>query len=101
GIAVSTQQARSLGLRNGSNLTLTGVAADAPTVPLQAEVVDIFSTAEFSLAARSLLMPFEMAQSLLDTTRAERLVVYLNDPRQLEERRMAVLGALRAKDLRV
>ncbi|MEO7496940.1 MAG: hypothetical protein ABIT83_23080 [Massilia sp.] len=44
GIAVSASQARTLGLRNGSNLTLTAVAADAQTVPMKAEVVDIYST---------------------------------------------------------
>jgi putative ABC transport system permease protein len=99
GIALSSGHARSLGVRNGSNLTLTGVTVDAPGVPLKAEVVDIFSTAEFSDSARALLMPFEMAQSLLDTERTERLVVFLSDPKQLEARRAALLGMLRSEGI--
>jgi ABC-type lipoprotein release transport system permease subunit len=76
-------------------VTLTGVTVDAPAAPLTAEVVDIFSTAEFNDSARSLLLPFEMAQSLLDTERIERLVVYLSDPKQLEPARLAMLHLLR------
>jgi putative ABC transport system permease protein len=94
GIALSSGHARSLGLKHGGNVTLTGVSVEAPAVPLTAEVVDIFSTAEFNDNARSLLLPFEMAQTLLDTERTERLVVHLADPKQLEAARLALLGAL-------
>lgn len=96
GIAVSIGQARTLGLRNGSNVTLTGAAPDARGLPLNAEVVDIFSTAELSADARSVLMPFEMAQSLLDTQRTERFVVFLTDSSQLEEKRSQLRAALKA-----
>lgn len=96
GIAVSAGQARSLGLRNGSNVMLTGAAPHARGAPLSAEVVDIFSTAELSADARSVLMPFEMAQSLLDTQRTERFVVFLTDPSRFEEMRTEVRTALRA-----
>jgi putative ABC transport system permease protein len=101
GIALSSGDARSLGLRYGSNVTLTGVTVDAPAAPLKAEVVDIYSTAEFNDSARSLLMPFEMAQTLLDTERTERLVVYLSDPKQLDATRMALLRLLRGAGLSV
>jgi ABC-type lipoprotein release transport system permease subunit len=84
GIAVSSGQARTLGLRNGSAVTLTGVASDARPVPLSAQVVDIFSTGEMGAAARSLLMPLEFAQSLLDTERTERLAVFLSNPRDVQ-----------------
>lgn len=95
GIAVSAGQARSLGLRNGSNVILTGAAADRQGKPLSAEVVDIFSTAGLSSDARSVLMPFELAQTLLGTQRTERLVVFLSDPDQLEAQRDALRLALR------
>ena len=101
GIALSSGHARSLGLQAGSNVTLTGVTVEKPTAPLQAEVVDIYSTAEFNDSARSLLMPFEMAQTLLDTERTERLVVYLSDPKQLDAVRIRLLGKLRAAGLAV
>ncbi|MGZ8318052.1 MAG: ABC transporter permease [Telluria sp.] len=101
GIAVSAGQARTLGLRNGSNVALTGVAPNARGVPLNAEVVDIYSTAELSPDARSVLMPFEMAQSLLDTQRTERFVVFLADPAQLEQKRDELRTSLRAGGIAV
>jgi ABC-type lipoprotein release transport system permease subunit len=95
GIALSSGDARALGLRAGANLTLTAVSADAPAAPLKADVVDIFSSAEFNDAARSVLMPFEMAQNLLATERTERMVVYLADARQLDAVCAALRGVLR------
>lgn len=101
GIALSSGHARSLGVQPGSNLTLTGVTVEAPAAPLTAEVINIFSTADFNDGARSLLMPFEMAQTLLDTGRTERLVVYLADPKQVETARTTLLGVLRGAGLTV
>ncbi|MDP3671884.1 MAG: FtsX-like permease family protein [Telluria sp.] len=95
GIALGSGQARSLGVSSGSKLTLTGVPPDAAPVPVDAQVVDVFSTEGLSAGARPLLMPFEMAQSLLYTERTERFVVFLSNPAELEERRMALLSALR------
>jgi putative ABC transport system permease protein len=95
GIALSSGHARSLGLGAGANLTLTGVSADAPATPLKADVVDIFGTAEFNDGARSVLMPFEMAQNLLATERTERMVVYLADAKQIDAVRAAMRGVLR------
>jgi putative ABC transport system permease protein len=101
GIALSSGHARSLGLKQGGNVTLTGVTVEAPAAPLKAEVSDIFSTAEFNDGARSLLLPFEMAQTLVATERTERLVVYLSDPRQLDAARLALLGVLHRDGLAV
>lgn len=95
GIAVSAGHARTLGLRNGSNVTLTGAAADTQTQPLSAEVVDIFSTTGLSPDARSVLMPFELAQTLLDTQRTERFVVFLTDPSEMEAKRDELRRALK------
>jgi ABC-type lipoprotein release transport system permease subunit len=96
GIAVSSGQARSLGLSNGSAVTLTGVAPNARPVPLNAQVIDIFSSAGFDANARSVLMPFELAQTLLDTVHTERLVIYLSDPARLEASRAKLALALRS-----
>jgi putative ABC transport system permease protein len=101
GIALSSGHARSLGLRPGSSIILNGVTVDTQTAPAKAEVVDVFSTADFNGSARSLLMPFEMAQSLLDTERTERLVVTLADPKQLDAMRATLLGVLRGAGLAV
>ena len=101
GIALSSGHARSLGLKPGSSVTLTGVSADKPVAPLKAEVVDVYSTSEFNGSGRSLLMPFELAQTLVDTERTERLVVYLAEPRQLDAMRQALRSALRTAGLAV
>ena len=101
GIAISSEHARALGLRPGSNVTLAGVSADAPAQMAKAEVVDIFSVTDFNDGARSLLMPFEMAQNLLDTQRTERLVVTLADPKRLDAMRTTLLVHLRGAGLAV
>jgi putative ABC transport system permease protein len=100
GIAVSRGQANSLGLANGSSLTLTGASLESRAAPLQAEVVDIYGSGGPDGGARKpLLMPFSMAQTLLDTERTERVVVYLADATRTEERRGALAAALRAANI--
>lgn len=102
GIAVSTGQALSLGLRNGSTVTLTGATVDATSVPMAAEVVDVYGSASQSDNGRQpLLMPFAMAQTLLDTERTERIVVYLAEASRTEEKRIALTAALLAAGLPV
>lgn len=101
GVALSSGNARALGLKPGDNLTLTGVSVDKPVAPLKAKVVDVYSTSAFNGNARSLLMPFELAQTLVDTERTERLVVYLADPQQLDAMRVALRAALRTTGLAV
>lgn len=102
GIAVSSKQAKSLGLMNGSTVTLTGATLDARPVPVDAEVVDVYSTTGSADSNRHpLLMPFSMAQSLLDTELTERIVVYLSDTRETEERRTTLANALRAAGIAV
>ena len=96
GVAMSGESARALGLRPGGSVTLNGVGGDAsPDTALQAQVAEIYSTAGFGAGARSLLMPFEMAQAVRGTGRTERLVVTLADPKQLEAQRHALRGLLR------
>ncbi|WLI89071.1 FtsX-like permease family protein [Massilia sp. R2A-15] len=95
GVALSGDSARALGLRQGGSVTLSGVGGDAPETALQTQVAEIYSTVEFNASARSLLMPFEMAQAVRGTGRTERLVVTLADPKQLEAQRTAMRGLLR------
>lgn len=95
GVALSSAQAKALGVRNGASLTLHGAAPDAAVRSVQAEVVDIFNGSAFSADARTVLMPLELAQSLRDSGRIEKLVVYLSEPRRLEQQREALAAALR------
>ena len=102
GISVSSRQARSLGLKNGANLTLTGATLDARSQPLDAQVVDVYASPPRPDTGRQpVLMPFAMAQSLLDTERTERIVVYLSEPVRAEEKRSALAATLRAAGIAV
>ncbi|QYF95206.1 FtsX-like permease family protein [Massilia sp. PAMC28688] len=102
GIAVSSKQAKSLGLSNGSTVTLTGATLDARAIPVDAEVVDVYTSAGRAENSRHpLLMPFAMAQSLLDTELTERIVVYLSDTAETETRRASLAAALQAAGLPV
>jgi ABC-type lipoprotein release transport system permease subunit len=102
GIAVSRRQAQSLGLVHGSNVTLTGATLDARSMPLEAQVVDVYSSVGRPETDRNpLLMPFAMAQTLRDTELTERIVVYLTDGSNGDERRTALAGALRAAGIPV
>ena len=102
GIALSSKQAKSLGLVHGSNITLAGTTLDAHTVPFDAQVVDVYSSAGRPENGRNpLLMPFALAQSLLDTELTERIVVYLSEGERTEERRSTLAAALRAAGIPV
>ena len=102
GIAVSSKQASSLGLVHGSHVTLTGATLESRAVPLGGQVVDIYSSVGRPDNGRHpLLMPFAMAQTLLDTELTERIVVYLAEGTHTEERRGALAAALRAAGIPV
>ncbi len=100
GIAVSTGQADALGLRQGSSVTLTGAHPAGPAVALSADVVDVYSGGAGE-TGKGVVMPFGMAQSLLDTDNTERIVVFLNEPDALEQRRQELGGALRRAGIAV
>ncbi|MDQ1920762.1 ABC transporter permease [Massilia pseudoviolaceinigra] len=95
GIAISQAKARALALRVGSPLTLTAAVADAAPRHVMAQVVDVYALPGRDDNVRSLLMPLELAQDLLNTDRSERFVVFLSDPDQLEQQRTVVMAALR------
>ena len=102
GIAVSSRQAKSLGLAPGSSVTLSAATLEARTVPLDAAVVDIYTSGARPDSTRQpMLMPFAMAQRLLDTERTERIVVYLTEAARTEERRTALAGMLRGAGITV
>jgi putative ABC transport system permease protein len=102
GIAVSSGQARSLGLRAGSEVTLTATSPNNTTAPVDAEVVNVYSTAGQPEGARKpLLMPFDMAQTLQGTELTERFVIYLNEPAKMDQVRTHIATALRAAGIPV
>ncbi len=100
GVAVSTRQAQTLGVRSGSKLTLTGASVNAAPRSVQVEVVDIYQGAQ-PQDGHSVIMPLELAQTLRNTTLTERFVVFISDAARLEEQRGALVTALRADNLPV
>ena len=99
GIAISSNHARALGVQTGSNLNLNAVASDSTGATVRAEVVDIFGTSEFNEAARTVVMPLALAQSMLDKQRVDKVAVYLSEPEQIEARALAILELLRKHEL--
>lgn len=99
GIAISSNHARTLGVKTGSNVNLTAVAGDSTGTAVRAEVADIFATGEFNEAAHTVVMPLALAQSLIDSQRVDKLAVYLSEPEQIEPRAVALLDVLRKNAL--
>lgn len=94
GVAVGSDLAHALGLSRGSKLSLTGTTLDARARTLEVEVVDIVGANDRPAARQPLLLPFAVAQALLDTEGTERIVVYLADAQHADERRLALAAAL-------
>ena len=111
GIAVSSAQAASLGLRHGSSVTLTGAGNHAAPQTVKAEVVDVYAGPARADGQGGIIMPLALAQGLTqglaqglapgsqDSLRTERFVVFLSDPGTLEQQRTALALALRAAGL--
>ncbi len=102
GIALSREQAALLGVALGSKLSLTAISQEALTLPLQAQVVDIYKGFENAGLERTpLLMPFQMAQTLQGTKRTERFAVFLHDHARTLELRANLTEAFKSAGLPV
>lgn len=96
GIAMSKPQADLLGLSAGSELTLAPLA-HGPA--LNAQLVGTFGGAGLNPEARSVLMPFGMAQELAGSSRIGRLVVYLANPSELDAVRQRLAAELQRQGI--
>ncbi|MES2900975.1 MAG: FtsX-like permease family protein [Pseudomonadota bacterium] len=102
GIALTREQAGMLGVSIGSKLSLTAISQDALTLPLQAQVVDIYKGNANATSERTpLLMPFQMAQTLQGTKRIERFAVYLHDHSRTLELRVNLTEAFKSAGIPV
>ena len=95
GIAISQAKAGALAVRVGSAVTLTAAVPDGAPRRVVAQVVDVYGAGAGAEQGRSLLMPLELAQDLLNTDTVERFVVFLSDPALMERRRGLLAAALR------
>lgn len=101
GVAISQAKAGALALRVGSSLTLTAAVPDGSPRHVVAQVVDVYAAGGGGEQGRSLLMPLELAQDLLDTDTIERFVVFLSNPALMEQRRGLLMAALRTAGVSV
>jgi putative ABC transport system permease protein len=94
GVAVSADLAKLLNYSIGSTLTLMTSTIDGQANALDAQIVDIFNTGNANTNDKYLVFPLGLAQLLLDTERAERFVVLLEDERNTEAKRDELLSKL-------
>ncbi|MFL6676286.1 MAG: ABC transporter permease [Massilia sp.] len=101
GVAVSGDLAKLLNYGVGSTLTLMTSTIDGQANAMDAQVVDVFNTGNANTNDKYLVLPFGFVQTLLDTDRAERFVVLLDDAAQTEAKRADLLARLRAAGFKV
>lgn len=96
GIAMSKPQADLLGLSAGSELTLAPLT---PGPALNAQLVEVFGNAALGPEARSVLMPYGMAQALAGSAHVGRLVVYLTNPAELDSVKLRLAQEMRGQGI--
>ncbi len=79
GIAIASDMGRMLALEKGGLPTLITSTYTGQANAMDAEVVDIFETGNAGTNDKMILVPFEFAQHLMDTTGAQRFVVLLDN----------------------
>src|SRR5690606_23970332 len=79
GIAMSSEMARLLDLGIGDEPILITSTFAGQANAMDARIIDIFQTGNAGTNDKTILVPFEYAQSLMDTAGVERYVVLLDD----------------------
>ncbi|MEO7578150.1 MAG: FtsX-like permease family protein [Massilia sp.] len=96
GVAVSADLAKLLNYKVGSTVTLMTATIDGQANAMDAQIVDIFNTGNANTNDKYMVFPFGFVQTLLDTERAERFVVLLDNEAQTESKRVELQGKLAA-----
>ena len=96
GVAVSSDLAKLLDYRLGSTVTLMTSTIDGQANAMDAQIVDIYNTGNANTNDKFLVLPFGFVQMLLDTERAERFVVLLDDESKTEAKRHELLTQLKS-----
>jgi putative ABC transport system permease protein len=94
GVAVSSELAEMLQFKKGESMTLMTSTIDGQANAMDAQIVDIFNTGNLNTNDKYMIMPVAFAQSLLDTSGAERFVVLLDDVNQTETARIEIAERL-------
>jgi putative ABC transport system permease protein len=89
--------ARQLGLKPGDRLTLLSPTVDGAINGLDTVIVGVYTTGVREMDARSIVVRLDTAQTLLNTTRASKLVVVLHRTEDTASTRGALLARLGAE----
>lgn len=79
GVALSRNLAKALSLEKGETGVLFVSTLSGQANALDIEVADIYDTGNAATNDKAVILPFDMAQTLLDTEGAERISVVLTD----------------------
>ena len=100
GVSISRGLEVLLGLGEGADLSLLGSTVRGQANALDAVVVDTFDTGNIATNDKTLIVPLELARSLLDAPgRADRLTVVLDDVNQVDAQRRRIGAELHREGL--
>jgi len=101
GVALSVNLAKALKLEKGGSGVLFVSTLSGQANALDFDVVDVYDTGNAATNDKAVILPFDMAQTLLDTQGAERLTVVLDDVARTAEMQEIVGQRLNAAGMQV
>jgi putative ABC transport system permease protein len=100
-VAVGEQLASMLKLKAGDDATLLTATVSGMANAIDANISQVYNTGNPATNDKFVLVPFALAQRLLDTDGAERLVVLLSDVKKTQEARTRLLALLNSQGMNV
>ena len=101
GIVLAENLAKALDLAVGDGVILFTSTLEGQANALDFNVVDLYNTGNAATNDKAVIVPFETAQRLLDTTGAERLTLVFADDVDLEAKQAEIEARLQAAGLAV
>lgn len=94
GIVVAENLAKALDLEKGDGIILFASTIDGQANALDFNIVDMYNTGNAATNDKAVIVPFESASRLLDTTGAERLTLMFKDGVDIEAKQEAIAALL-------
>jgi putative ABC transport system permease protein len=101
GVALSRNLAKALELQKGETGVLFVSTLSGQANALDFDVVDVYDTGNAATNDKAVILPFDMAQTLLDTQGAERITVVLSDESKTAAVREKIIESLGKAGLNV
>ena len=93
-VAIGSELSSNLGLEKGDYFTLLTTTKDGMANAADTDIVDVYNTGNPATNDKFVLSHFKLAQELYDTRGAERIVVVLNAPDDIETARVSLIEKL-------